>query len=400
MARNTLLFFAIGVLLHSATSEDRNGKFSIFNIIKFENAPCIGGTRNGTCFTASECDSSGGESDGECADGFGVCCIKKLSPGESVSLNQSYIVKATSDTLDATSNSYTICPCSSNVCRIRFDFTTFVIAGPTTLSTSTAGNGASGGLGGIVGDCTTDQFSIASSGSSPVICGTNTGQHMIMDTDGLTCAQANFDIGSAASAVSWDIMVTQYACGDENGGPVGCLQYFTGATGAIRSYNFASEASAAVVAQNQVHLSNQHYSACIRREALMGHICYIPCTVGANAVITQSSFGLSVGTGAAADAATDTICTADYIEIANAVTVANIVIVANNAPFGNRFCGRFFATSAATATVSLCSRQEPFQIAVHFDEDEQLAAAGAVATDESDSPPGGIVGFCLNYVQA
>ena len=54
--------------------------------------------------------------------GFGVCCILILSDGGTTSLNQSYIVQASSNSLGVGSREYTVCPCSSDVCRIRFDF--------------------------------------------------------------------------------------------------------------------------------------------------------------------------------------------------------------------------------------------------------------------------------------
>ena len=31
----------------------------------------------GTCVASSECTSDGGVADGNCADGFGVCCVHK-----------------------------------------------------------------------------------------------------------------------------------------------------------------------------------------------------------------------------------------------------------------------------------------------------------------------------------
>lgn len=55
--------------------------------------------------------------------GFGVCCTTVLSDGGSTSLNQSYIVMASSAATAAGGQSYKICPSSSDVCRIRFDFT-------------------------------------------------------------------------------------------------------------------------------------------------------------------------------------------------------------------------------------------------------------------------------------
>ncbi len=45
---------------------------------RFPNDPCSGtGSRNGTCYTASECSSRGGTDGGSCASGFGVCCTCK-----------------------------------------------------------------------------------------------------------------------------------------------------------------------------------------------------------------------------------------------------------------------------------------------------------------------------------
>merc|ERR1712242_597900 len=75
---------------------DREGKFfSIFQIVKFNNEACsaIDGTM-GTCYTASECTTLGGEERGNCASGFGVCCVAVVDPCNSntVSLNNSYIV--------------------------------------------------------------------------------------------------------------------------------------------------------------------------------------------------------------------------------------------------------------------------------------------------------------------
>merc|ERR1719273_2976588 len=75
---------------------DREGKlFSIFEIVKFNNDACTAIDGNmGTCYTASECTANGGEERGNCASGFGVCCIAVVDPCNSntVSLNNSYIV--------------------------------------------------------------------------------------------------------------------------------------------------------------------------------------------------------------------------------------------------------------------------------------------------------------------
>ena len=42
---------------------------------RFPNDACIASTtKNGTCYTASECETRNGVNDGSCAQGYGVCC--------------------------------------------------------------------------------------------------------------------------------------------------------------------------------------------------------------------------------------------------------------------------------------------------------------------------------------
>ena len=57
--------------------------FSVFQIVKFNNDACtaVDGTM-GTCYTDSECTTKGGEERGNCASGFGVCCVGKLDSYE------------------------------------------------------------------------------------------------------------------------------------------------------------------------------------------------------------------------------------------------------------------------------------------------------------------------------
>lgn len=59
---------------------NNRGFLNLFDIIKFENAPCFvfqNGVRmlNGTCYHKAECNSFGGIPIGICASGYGVCCI-------------------------------------------------------------------------------------------------------------------------------------------------------------------------------------------------------------------------------------------------------------------------------------------------------------------------------------
>jgi len=388
---------------------NRNPKFSIFQIIKFENAACVGSTRNGTCFTDSECEAKGGTDDGSCADGFGVCCIKMIDASGSSSLNNSYIVETSAAVAAGSSKSYTVCPCDSNICRIRFDFTGFTLSAPVT-NPGTIQTGGTADQGPPLGDCVEDQFSITSpvSSGTPVICGTNTGQHMILDSDGVGCSNVNFAIGSATFARSWDIKIMQFNCGDEMGGPAGCLQWFTETTGTIRSFNFPNQAKGAAVAASVVHLSNQHYKACIRRPLGANRICYPPCTsVDPTATGTpQSSFGVSIPGDNAAKSAQGTRCSDDYISIPGGAS--STAAAAGTLSLVNVFCGRELLpadntafAAAITAATAVCTSVAPFEIGVNFDENERWAANTGNALDNDWTlSPGGIIGFSLCYETA
>ena len=71
----------------------REGRFSIFNVVTFKHEQCT--TSNGllgTCLTSTECTSQGGNKLGNCASGFGVCCLKTISTcGSTVTNNCTYI---------------------------------------------------------------------------------------------------------------------------------------------------------------------------------------------------------------------------------------------------------------------------------------------------------------------
>jgi len=137
----------------SAREEEHKKAISIFNVVKFKNDVCAGGgNQNGTCYTAEECSAIDGTASGTCAEGYGVCCIVSLSCGSSSKQNCTYMVQAATTAPTTNPCTYTICPMSSNICRIRLDFATFVIGGPTS-GTFTQDRGA----------CITDTFTASSS---------------------------------------------------------------------------------------------------------------------------------------------------------------------------------------------------------------------------------------------
>merc|ERR1712172_410542 len=405
-------------LLTTETTQTRGGKvLPVFQVIKFPNDICTGATRNGTCYTSEECSSKGGTSDGSCASGFGVCCIFTLACGGSASENQTYLVQASVTTLTSPCK-YTICPVATNICRIRFDFTTMVLAkadtGSTVAATATTASSLAGPL---LGDCIDDQFSISggTGRGSPTICGTDTGYHMIVDADptGNTCHTALFNIGgTTTTSRSWNVLITHYSCGDtDSSGWPGCLQYYTATANNIQNFGFPTTGD---VTASVTHLSNQHYDICIRRASSFCYICYSPTIIVTGIAIgtpiaAQISFGVSIGGIAASPSSLiSNTCTTDWIEVPGADTAVIAAISAAALTNGGRLCGRAFSSAGGSTTAgasivtgTVCARHLPFRVGVDFDNHEQdsVSTADMTTLNEANGSPGGIIGFKLTYYQ-
>ena len=244
---------------------------------------------------------------------------------------------------------------NSNICRIRFDFTTNSLATTPSVAATAVGAANDNPNGSAMGHCVTDSMTVSSGGTSaPVICGYNTGQHMIVDAMD-ACSEVKFQISSSTSTTrEWDIFVSQYECGQvaAKNGPPGCLQYYTADTGTISSFGFP--ASNTVTATIQ-HLANQYYTACIRRNSGKCGVCYSPIftTPAATSISDMGTFGLSVSdTADATKSLVDSNCATDYVYIPGGA--ASPGTLAATSP--NRFCGRYFASATGTAHATVCSK--------------------------------------------
>merc|ERR1711915_1070033 len=170
----------------SSTKDERAGKaFSLFSIVQFPNQQCTGAsssTTYGTCYTSSECSAKGGSADGNCAAGFGVCCvIYTTTCGTAISTNTTYIrnpgYPSSYTASSASTCTYPFNKVSDDICQLRLDFQTF-----SGFATSTT----------AAGDCY-DTLAVAGQTGvdPPSICGTNTGYHMYAEfgatsTDSIT----------------------------------------------------------------------------------------------------------------------------------------------------------------------------------------------------------------------
>lgn len=414
---NPLVWLYVLVLIKGLESLDEETRIkkqlSVFSVVNFPNTACDSSTtgRNGTCYTASECTVKGGTSSGACASSFGVCCVFEKSCGAgALSENNTYFTAT--DITKGAQCSLTICKLDNDVCQLRLDYETFALNNPVTLTTATGLLGADGsGLFNSLGQCQVDQFSVSSPGGKapPVICGTNTGQHMYVPaSDACNILSANIGSASTATTSAFAIKVTQVECGSKTKAPDGCLQYFTGTTGTIDTFNYN--------AGSGVLLTNQDYAACIRSERTICTTCYF-----ATSAIAPATFGLSVFNGIAANGALgfDTNCgfeghnapaTAgggyDYIEIPNGQCDSPSPAAAiETTETNDRYCGtsflcvKSFAAGAlvaqdGTTKNTVCTSTRPFKISVHSDSVDYIAGAAGEGTTLLNN-----VGFSIGYFQ-
>merc|ERR1712193_571694 len=349
--------------------------FSLFSVVTFPNNECTtmeSTTMKGICKTAEECTESSGIQSGNCASGFGVCCYHTITVagGATVAVtnNLTYIQNAgyptttgTSTTTASKTYTYTLAG-GESICQIRQDFDDVELIQPTSA-------------GGVCTATTADQLAATSSSTTLLgvgsLCGTLTGQHLYIHNDGAaTVSTLTVTLGSATSGRKWKIKVTQIECDSMSLAPPGCLQYYTGSSGTITSFNGASTT-------NQM-LQNQQYTACIRTEAGMCSFAVTQTRVG---TATPDAFDLDGATSTASTSILGTSCFAQfaYLVIPNTgVTVPN-------------YCGTFLApahvTTPSTATAAaeasaVISNVKPFTIGV-----VSLAA------------PNSAQGFSVNYSQ-
>jgi len=348
---------------------NRDGKlFSLFTVVNFKNEACVstsslstGSTtyRNGTCFTSSECSSKGGSAKGKCAAGFGVCCVFTLSDSTSttVNYNDTYIQNPDFPSAYGSTStlSYTVNKCSNDVCWLRLDFEDFTTAGPS-LTDETSG-----------GVCV-DSFTVTvNTGQTiPAICGQNTGQHIYVDVGSGSSDTATIQMSFGTSTTvsrKWDIKVAQIPCGKNYAPPSGCLQWHTGLTGQITTFNFLNSAG--------THLASQNYNACIRQESGFCCVQYQVCS-DPNSYSLDNQLDSSIAANAKAVVGTscvtkatapDTTSTADYIEIASSSAECN-----GNVVEFSRYCGSQLNTDTTpTQSIPICQCAMPFAVGIVTD---------------------------------
>jgi len=114
---------------------------------------------------------------------------------------------------------------------------------------------------GICDDTDFLEVSTPSGYIAPRLCGKNTDQHIYIDIGPVPTDNTvvTFTLTGIQQNRYWEILVSQYSCGSRLAPHSGCLQYFTGVSGRIESYNYQNPDAPFL-------LGKMDYSACIRQE--------------------------------------------------------------------------------------------------------------------------------------
>ncbi|KAK2576364.1 hypothetical protein KPH14_005713 [Odynerus spinipes] len=361
--------------VRSASSNREKRLFPLFTVVRFDNNACGGlNGENGTCIAASECSQRGGISSGVCANGYGVCCIVMISCGQTSNDNNTYFVNPNyPSSFDGTEScQLTLSKSHPDVCQFRLDFVQFVIRGPEPINNL----------------CTYDQFIVSGGNPVPTICGNNNDNHMYIDVG---IGQTNpvtltFVTSGSSFARSWKVRISQIRCSTIYKAEEGCLQYFTGVSGQIKSFNFDPTSG--------LQLSNQDYSICIRMERNFCGIQYMPCPAegtmvpgsGSGQMSRSNAFTLTGNTqGTQIASMTGAACQTDWLMIPCATNAGRPPSMMTTCV--DRLCGGTFnAESQNLNSSSVISTVKPFRLIFH--------------TDAVEAPNDvGNRGFCLNYIQ-
>jgi len=232
-------------------------------VVSFPNEPCntLMANMQGICITTEECEDRKGTASGNCASGFGVCCFTSVdSTMATISNDMTYISNPqfpTPVTAGTATQTFTYpIQALATTAAVRLEFQTGVFNQPTAST----------------GNCGSDtvQITDAAKGTTQTItlCGTLTGQHLYLDNNGMAnmVNQIAISIDTAAFSRSWKILVRILEVGDPDieGRSTGCLQWFTGETGRITSFNHLNSA-----AQGNI-IGGLNYAICIRPDGKKG----------------------------------------------------------------------------------------------------------------------------------
>jgi len=288
----------------------------------------------GTCMSSQDCETAGGSPMGDCADGYGACCVITAKCGDSVARNRTIL--ASNSTSGSLNCQYKIkkplndsaLPLYSRACQVRLDFDKLTLAAPDATTSL----------------CSADSLQVSGSPANfGKICGENAGQHIYLPigaSDDVATITIN---GGSATTTSrdWKIRTTYIPCDSDMLAPAGCLQYYTGDTGVIKSFN-----NVAATATQLSQVGGLRYAACVSSPA---------SSCGLTLEADAGAFSLSGDAAAATKEATKGATCVDSVGLM-------VRDKAGTPSFDTYFCGTQFDAVTTYAA--------PFSVQVATDETE------------------------------
>merc|ERR1712117_825782 len=342
----TLCLLCVASVATALPTRDKKA-FSLFSVVTFPNAECTTDTTpamTGICVTAEECSNDGdviAQAQGNCASGFGVCCMRRVegNPNAAITSGLTYVQSpgfpqavaalnpAAGAAVAAVQRDFNIMG-GPNVCQIRFDFITASVTAPA----------AAAGAGVAIGDCATDSISINTPTRTALQTGVLAGQHLIVEVAPGTNAMAatlNIDTGAVAGNRMWKILVKCVECDSVDRAPMGCNQFFTDASGRISSFN-----------GTHTLLANLEYSICFRQIAGM---CGVRLTQARQGNTAPDSFSLATvantAVAAGAKSTTGAACAVQFLRVPDAV----VTLATGAATTPRRVCGEHLSSQLGEA---------------------------------------------------
>lgn len=452
-----ILFVSHGISEGSGIPSQRKGKeFSLFSVVTFKNEECTskstltGGARSGTCYTSTECSDKSGTASGNCASGFGVCCIfiDAKAATATISENRTYLRNTNYPSYEtktaAQSIVYTIDKMQSDICQIRLDFVDFIIGGPVKSTEASAAYSST-----ALTLCTNDNLVISTTGKDlrGAICGAMKGEHLYIELSPTSSDKATLTLTTAVStAVTpaiaqrvWDIKTSQIPCYATYRAPPGCDRYVMDDTGKITSFNFYKVSGSTPAAQTTtagqntgIELMDQDINTCIRRSKGMCCVDYKLCTAdtqgillvdnaegtnanGANGILNEAwtidtdVLPFSIAATAASVTAQsnqgliDSMCSGDYVEIPSSTSHNCGGGTSASTLVSTRYCGARFGVQFQAAlkefsSSGVCDCSEPFTLRHVSDSGNDTGGSnsGAAVNVDTTTPPRG---FCIDYRQ-
>merc|ERR1711973_326253 len=341
-------------------------------------------------------------------------CGDTTSSGEFNFVSPAYPVSVGLDNLTCRLTIDHGCPLTeqSSVCQLRLDFSEMVIQPP------------------LLGTCRFDKFYVNANGRYPLLCGENTDHHMYLDVAGRASTDINmmlselqmelyecpdkFGVFEADPVLrkltdaedrqsdkhptvqltnpdqlpkatfptrrAWKIKVTQVPCGcsETPRAPDGCLQYYQGISGTIKSFNYdhvgcfsndhiceANKLEACdIYAGYTGQLNNLDYTVCIQQEyGFCGTEYYQASEPGSFTLTNSTDLNENFQNMNAEGSDNGSSCNADYILLPGGHCKNDRTHYSTD-----RFCGNALGVNGMRQPIISYSR--PFLFRVKTDSDE------------------------------